>query len=56
MHATEEAILNALCAAVDTDGVDDHVAPALPLQRTREIVAAYRAVGELASMEKPTAT
>jgi D-aminopeptidase len=53
IHATEEAILNAICAATDMDGVDDHVAPCLPLHRTREIVSAYRAVGELASVEKP---
>lgn len=53
IEATEEAIANALCAAEDMEGVDGHFSPALPLPRVREIVAAYRAVGELASIDSP---
>jgi D-aminopeptidase len=41
VEATEEAILNALSGAHEQDGVEGHVAPALPLGAVREIVAAY---------------
>ncbi|MCA9691639.1 MAG: P1 family peptidase [Nannocystaceae bacterium] len=42
IEATEEAILNAICAAETMDGVDGHLAPELPLDAVREIVARYR--------------
>jgi D-aminopeptidase len=45
--ATEEAILNALCAATTMAGFDGQVAPALPLGRVRGIVRGY---GELAGI------
>jgi D-aminopeptidase len=38
--ATEEAILNALCAATTTVGINRHVAHAIPLDRLQEVVAA----------------
>jgi D-aminopeptidase len=37
VEATEEAVLNALCMATDMVGVDGHFAPALPLERVRDI-------------------
>lgn len=40
VEATEEAILNALCAAETMTGHNGHVAPALPHDRLREIMAA----------------
>jgi D-aminopeptidase len=36
VECTEEAILNALCAAQTVEGVNGHVAPALPLDEVRE--------------------
>ena len=39
--ATEEAILNALCAAETMTGRAGHVAPALPLERLVEVMARY---------------
>jgi D-aminopeptidase len=41
-EATEEAIVNALCAATTMVGVDGHTAHALPLNRLREIMRYYR--------------
>jgi len=41
VEATEEAIVNALCMATTTTGVDNRVAHALPLDRLVEIMAAY---------------
>jgi D-aminopeptidase len=38
IEATEEAILNALCMAEDMFGINDHFAPALPLEEVREIL------------------
>jgi D-aminopeptidase len=38
--ATEEAILNALCMATTTTGINDRVIHALPLERVRALVAA----------------
>ena len=35
--ATEEAIMNAICAAITTTGIDGHTAHALPLDRLRAI-------------------
>lgn len=40
--ATEEAILNAMCAAVTTTGVNNHIAHALPLNRLQEAMREYR--------------
>ena len=37
--ATEEAILNALCMATTTTGIDGRVAHAIPLDRLRDIMA-----------------
>jgi D-aminopeptidase len=37
--ATEEAILNAMCMAGDVIGANGHLAPALPLDRVRDLVA-----------------
>ena len=42
IEATEEAIVNALCAADGMKGRDDHYAPGLPLDRLVEIMKAYR--------------
>jgi D-aminopeptidase len=39
--ATEEAILNAICMAVTTTGIDNRVAHAIPLDRLREIMARF---------------
>jgi D-aminopeptidase len=41
-EATEEAILNALTAAEDMTGQKGRFAPALPLERLKEIMARYR--------------
>lgn len=40
--ATEEAILNALCAATTMTGIDGRVAHALPLDRLTELLREYR--------------
>jgi len=40
--ATEEAILNALCMATTTTGIDGRVAHAIPLDRLREVLQNYR--------------
>jgi D-aminopeptidase len=43
IEATEEAILNALCAAADgMKGRGDHFAPGLPLDRVAELLKTYR--------------
>jgi len=41
---TEEAILNALCMATTTTGIDGRVAHAIPLDRLRELLRYYRRV------------
>jgi D-aminopeptidase len=41
-EATEEAIVNALCAATTTTGRDGHVAYELPHDRLREVMRHYR--------------
>jgi D-aminopeptidase len=41
-EATEEAIMNALTAAEDMTGQKGRFAPALPLERLKEIMARYR--------------
>ncbi len=43
--ATEEAILNALCQAVTTTGINDRVVHAIPLDRLRQIMAAASRIG-----------
>jgi D-aminopeptidase len=43
-EATEEAILNALTMAETMQGVDGHVAPALPLDQVGEVMRRYRPV------------
>ncbi len=44
MEATEEAILNSLCAATSMAGVDGHDVPALPLDEVRRFVDATRPI------------
>ena len=41
VEATEEAIVNALCAATTMTGADGHTAHALPLDRLREVMAQH---------------
>jgi D-aminopeptidase len=41
-QATEESIVNALCAATTMTGVDGHTAHALPLGRLQEVMRHYR--------------
>jgi len=47
VHATEEAILNAMLAAETLTGINGYTVPALPQDRLREIIA--RANGALES-------
>jgi D-aminopeptidase len=42
IDATEEAILNALCAAPEMEGVNGNRSPALPLDEVRELVRAWK--------------
>lgn len=42
IEATEEAILNALCAATSTEGINEHFAPSLPLDVLKELMGRYR--------------
>jgi D-aminopeptidase len=42
VEGTEEAIVNALCAAEEMKGQSGHVAPALPLDKLTEILGKYR--------------
>jgi D-aminopeptidase len=42
VECTEEAIVNSLCMADEMRGQSDHIAPALPLDELREILAEYR--------------
>ncbi len=44
IEATEEAILNALCMARDMTGVNNHIAPALPLSEVSKMMRHYRKV------------
>jgi D-aminopeptidase len=44
--ATEEAILNALCMATTTVGIDGRVAHALPLERLKDVLRYYRRIEE----------
>lgn len=39
IDATEEAILNAVCMAGDQVGANNHIAPALPVDRVRDLLA-----------------
>lgn len=45
-EATEEAIVNALCMATTTTGVDGRTAHAVPLDRLREVMRHYRRLVE----------
>jgi L-aminopeptidase/D-esterase-like protein len=47
VHATEEAIINALIAAETMSGVDNHRVIALPHDRLREVLRKYNRVVEL---------
>jgi D-aminopeptidase len=49
-EAVEESIINALCMAVDMDGVDDRHVPALPLEKTRDIMQVH---GRLFTPQQP---
>jgi D-aminopeptidase len=42
IECTEEAILNSLCMAADMRGINDVLAPALPLDRLTELMKKYR--------------
>ena len=42
IEATEEAILNALCAARDLDGVNGNVSRALPIAEVKELVGVWQ--------------
>jgi L-aminopeptidase/D-esterase-like protein len=46
VHATEEAIINALVAAETMTGRDGHTAPALPHDRVRELLKKYNRLAE----------
>jgi D-aminopeptidase len=50
MEATEEAILNSMCMATPTAGVNGHLVPALPLDEVRRFVDATRPI--FASVKK----
>ncbi len=41
VEATEEAIVNALCMATDTTGIDNRTAYAIPLDRLTEVMKRY---------------
>jgi D-aminopeptidase len=41
VEATEEAIVNALCMATDTTGIQNRVAYAIPLDRLAEVMKKY---------------
>jgi D-aminopeptidase len=44
IDATEEAILNALCAARDMDGANGNVCKAMPLQDVKDLVAQWQEI------------
>lgn len=46
VQATEEAIVNALIAAEDMRGADDHFAPALPHEALREVLRQHRRLAQ----------
>ena len=50
VEATEEAIVNAMIAASDMTGVDDHRVIALPHDKLREVLNRY---GRLAAPQEP---
>ena len=50
VEATEEAIVNAMIAASDMTGVDDHRVIALPHDKLREVLKRY---GRLAGPPEP---
>ena len=45
VHATEEAVLNALCAAEEMTGVDGRRSPGLPHARIAEMLRARGVTG-----------
>lgn len=47
VEATEEAIVNALCMAVDTTGIDNRKAHAIPLDRLTEVMRKYGRLEEV---------
>jgi D-aminopeptidase len=49
IEATEEAILNSLCAARDMDGVNGNLSRALPVEEVRELVARWQAAARPAA-------
>lgn len=53
VEATEEAILNALCAATDMVGVEGRFAPALPLDHLRAIYRAHQDARVVATESEP---
>ena len=50
VEATEEAIVNAMIAASDMTGVDDHRVIALPHDKLRDVLKRY---GRLAGPQEP---
>ena len=55
IEATEEAILNSLCAARDMDGVNGNLCRALPVEEVRELVARWQAASGPAAAAGPAA-
>ncbi|MCA9541037.1 MAG: P1 family peptidase [Myxococcales bacterium] len=45
IEATEEAIVNAMCAAVSTTGFEGHYSPALPLEEVARLHARFHPLG-----------
>lgn len=46
VEATEEAIVNALCMATDTTGIDNRTAYAIPLDRLTEVMRSHNRLSE----------
>jgi L-aminopeptidase/D-esterase-like protein len=41
VQATEEAVVNAMIAAEDMKGIDNHFVPALPHDKLRQVLGKY---------------
>jgi len=54
IEATEEAILNSLCAARDMDGVNGNLCRALPLDDVKELVARWQGATGAPEPARPT--
>lgn len=54
-EATEEAIVNALCAATTTTGANGHAVPALPLDRLQHLLRRYSRFSAPPDPSAPTA-